>query len=302
MKASLRFKSLFILCLSGIVHESIKAQCPNGGTPQTITYDTSSVGSGNNSYNFSLPKFKPSLGTLLGIKITTKEGLNYSYSLQNGTPNSESYKVVVMRVVGITSDALESGDISHVKQDAPYTTIINPGQYTYRGPVYMSYTSNYNVPMSDFNNFQGTGTVDYSFVNATAASVQGQIPWNLNFTFIQDTTKFSVTYTYCSPSLLDAKDKNKLSRTVDNNKDQSTVRLFPNPASGSVAINIPEKEKGNIKVTLYSASGQQFGEYNYMNGGIKNITLGKNVARGIYFVETKNISTGNRYISRLSVS
>lgn len=193
---------LLALCACTLVSFRLFSQCAGGTAPLTITYDTVVYGNGNASRFFSVPKFNPATGTLLSADIKSTVGLQYSYNLQNQTLLDKIFKTKIVRTDDITSDALDPYSINAVNQ-TPYVPSLIPGLNSLNyGPANMNYSTANSITDSRLINFMGVGTVDFDYETGTSASVQGPLPWQLNFTSVKDTTHFSVVYRYCAASIL----------------------------------------------------------------------------------------------------
>ncbi len=199
----------FLLACAGISDsQGLSAQCAGNTAALTVSHDTTVTGNGNASHLFSIPKFDPSVGTLLSVDIKSVVHLSYAYSLENqDTANNQShtYRTKIVRTDDIYSTALDPGSINAVNQTpAVMSPLLAPLQTLNYGPALMSYSLSNSITDNRMTNFLGQGTNDFDYENGTSASVQGPLPYGLNFASATDTTLFSVTYRYCPASLLSA--------------------------------------------------------------------------------------------------
>jgi len=181
---------------------SLFSQCAGGHTAFTLTYDTTVTGNGNSSRSFTIPKFDPSLGTLLSADIKSVVGLGYSYTLENQTSKDTTFKTKIIRTDDIYSDALDPFSVNVLNQTPLVTSLIPSHQVASFGPNHMNYIVSNSVTDGRLINFMGAGSVGFDYETKSSASVQGPLPWQLNFTSVTDTTHFSITYRYCSSNLL----------------------------------------------------------------------------------------------------
>ena len=196
---------LLLACAGISESQGLSAQCAGNTAALTIRYDTTVMGNGNSSRMFTIPKFNPSTGTLLSVDIASVVHLSYAYSLQNQDTASHTYRTKIIRTDDIYSSALDPGSIDTVNQTPPVMSpLLAPMQTLYYGPAFMKYTLSSSITDNRMTNFLGQGTNAFDYETGTSASVQGPLPYGLNFASATDTTLFSVTYRYCATSLLSA--------------------------------------------------------------------------------------------------
>ena len=85
-----------MLLLGTIFHLAVAAQCSNG-LMNSISYDTLVTGSGNDTYNFTVPKFSPAVGTLVAVRINAIVSVNYGFLLKNVEHVNRNFTVEVER-------------------------------------------------------------------------------------------------------------------------------------------------------------------------------------------------------------
>ncbi len=280
------FLPLFACLLAiALLQGSVMAQCSGGATAFSLTYDTIATGNGNSSRSFSLPKFNPALGTLISIDIKSMVGLQYSYDLENQTSSTRLFKTKIVRTDDIYSTAIDPSSINEVNQTPFVSTMIGAHQQVSFGPTKMNYTINNLVNDGRMVNFMGAGSVDFDYETGTSASVQGPLPWQLNFTAVSDTTHFSITYNYCTTSLLSA----------------GLLYFSATALKGKVALSWRQSavEANRLYNVQISTDGQRYStlaSINEDNGGNYNYVYLNNASRKLYFrIQEVNVSGDFRY-------
>ncbi|MEP7279738.1 MAG: choice-of-anchor E domain-containing protein [Bacteroidota bacterium] len=264
---------------------SLFSQCAGNVAPMIIRYDTIVYGNGNSSLEFSFPKFDPALGTLLSANLQSSVALEYSYSLENQTLLDQLFKTRIVRTDEISSSALDPSSIIALNQTPFVTSLIASHQTLNYGPVHMSYMMGDSVTDGRLINFMGAGNIDFGYEAGTSASVQGPLPWQLNFTSVKDSAHFSVTYRYCTASLL------------------STDLLFfsVNPLSDKIMLSW--KQAAPAANRLYSVQlstdGQTFSTISVVaenNTGKYNYAWLNNASGDLYFrIQQKSVSGEIKY-------
>ena len=111
--------------------DPVFSQCAGATLPLTVRYDTTVTGIGNSSHSFTIPKFDPSLGTLLSADIQSSAALGFSYTLTNNDViNSHTYKTQIVRSDDIFSTALDPSSVDEVHQ-TPFV-FAHPGGWSAR--------------------------------------------------------------------------------------------------------------------------------------------------------------------------
>ena len=183
------------------------AQC-TPSTYLTVTYDTLVTGSGNTAAAFSFPKFDPSLGTLISVKLQSVISVGFNFSLENYEGVPKSYSVKIGRDDDIHSDAMTDDFVNTtLKSYGPYALAQSDGipgsgaDYTYRQ---MNVLHNYTITDSITGAvapFMGAGTVNFDKNPSTYAFVQGSASFSL-LGAAADTMHFIITYQYCTAYML----------------------------------------------------------------------------------------------------
>ena len=258
------FTLLVSIALSTIPGSSLLAQCGPDSSLLTLKYDTVLYGSGNNGFMVSFPKFDPSLGTLLSADIKSAVSVAYGFVATNTASSSQLLRAKIGREDDIYTSAL-TDPLSTQTQSAWITKLVSGNSsYTY-GPAYMASTSTSSITDGELINFEGTGTVDFDYETYMTETLVASTTFTWAFPTISDTTNFSVTYRYCTASLLSsdllsfsamAQSKN----TVLLNWHQATVqadRIY------GVQVSTDGITFTNLADVSENTSG--FYSYNYLN-------------------------------------
>jgi hypothetical protein len=280
------FTLLLSIVLSTISSSSLLAQCGPDSSVLTIKYDTILYGSGNNGFSVSFPKFNPALGTLLSADIKSAVNVDYGFVATNTAPSAQLLKVKIGREDDIFTSALID-PLSTETQSAWITKLVlGNSAYTY-GPAYMASTSTTSITDGQLINFEGAGTVDFDYETEMTETLIASTTFTWSFPAINDTTNFSVTYRYCTASLLSSDllsftATSQSKNTVLLNWHQATVqadRIY------GVQVSTDGITFGNIANVTENASG--FYSYNYVNSSS---------AKKLFFrIQEKNISGEIKY-------
>lgn len=201
----------FLVCTQNRVF----CQCAAGQTPQSISYDTTLQGGGNDLYSFGFPQFDPTLGTLIKVSVETAITVKYNYQLENTDANPILYRVRVNRTDEINCSALiaplSSTQVktvsSHLLQAFDGITGVG-SDFVSVGPIYAfnKYPVNYNVT-DQVAGFLGIGTVNFDYSSTTDSYPSGSSHY-LYSTNATDSISFKLTYYYCAVSFLPADIRN----------------------------------------------------------------------------------------------
>jgi Secretion system C-terminal sorting domain len=190
----------------------VHAQCPGGGTPLTIVHDTTEqIFSGNSTSNYSIPRFDPSLGTLIAVNISARITGVVSMRLENDVPASATYRVNYSRNDNISGPGLTTSLSNTINRNYGNYNLAASNGAPFSGPDYIAIgpdtvLNNFTIQRNITTNlitFLGTGNLSYRFRVSATANVFG----SSNYTFSVSTTsfvRFRVIYTYCPVVLLPA--------------------------------------------------------------------------------------------------
>lgn len=286
MKTKLYFLQGILIVMTIGFPVSLFSQCPGSTTPLTVVYDTTVIGTGNDYNTLSFPKFNPALGTLLSADLKSVVSLKYSYDLENQTASNQVFKTRIVRTDIISGAALDPSPISAVNQ-TPYSPyLILSHQQLHYGPANMGYTVNNSINDGRLVNFMGAGMVDLDYETGTSAAVQGPLPWQLNFTSVTDTTRFSITYRYCVTTLLSADLLFFSASPLNDNKVSLTWRQANVEASR--VYNVQLSTDGRNFTDIAAVKENNSGSYNYT-------WLNNNGGRLYFRIEQKNAAGGLKY-------
>ena len=191
----------FTLPLAGI------AQC---GTIHNLTFDTTVAGSGSADpgYDFTMPKFNPSLGTLTTVKVASVVTLSFGLSIENLSPSVGKTKVRANRSDIISGSTIAPDTIEQIGPQTQYTLAGSDGvagsgpDYAYTPPYYvLNHDTVINRTYSNTAAYLGSGNVTFNYKTDVGSSTSGNYLVNIGGT-ANDVIKFSITYTYCDNILL----------------------------------------------------------------------------------------------------
>jgi hypothetical protein len=303
-RLSRRAFTILLVCSSCI---KLHAQCPGGFGPITITYDTFGIGTGNDSYFFSLPKFDPSSGTLMEVTITSHVQVNYIYSIGNTRITSAVYRTRISRTDDIASTALDPATISAANQTALLTTIVPGNTIVQIGPSVMNYSVSDIVNDGRVVNFMGVGNVDFAYDNTSFVAFSGPSGSNVDFTQLNDTLHFSVAYTYCTASALHVNPFNFNAVKRTETSCQLSWQQSEEEQNRRYTIQLSRDGKEFTDLTEMAAShaGNYNYLYNYQNGAYRQLFFRlkqdgyDNTA--IVYSDIRIINTENRDVTAMHV-
>lgn len=210
MTILIRALNCALLC-SVLLIKNVGAQCPNSQPYQTISYDTTAIGNGNNIY--SIPQFDPSIGTLYSVQVDSKIYFNYSYTLTNTSGSTQSYKVTVDRedLLQATSpnnptpiDLIDDNSTSLFK----YTPALGTGVPIGASDTLQHIYNPKNLTTTFANNvvpFLGVDTLHLTYTTITNDGVVGNAQVSISNKQVYDSIVFKVTYNYCPAVSLPSK-------------------------------------------------------------------------------------------------
>ncbi len=268
MKSHLLKFKLIVFLVSSVILQT-NAQCTGGSSLVTVSYDTTGMGTGNDSYIFTLPKFNPALGTLMSVSISSDVQVNYIYSIGNTRFASALFKTRILRTDDINSNAMDPMPISVANQTALLNTIV-PGNTTVQvGPSLMNYSVSGLINDDRVVNFLGAGNVDFTYDNTSYVAFSGPSGSNVDFTQLYDTLHFKVSYNYCTASALDLNLFNFMATikagvscllSWQQQGDEQDKNYFLERSSNGIAFNtlveMPANHPGNYSY-LYTPGKEQ---------------------------------------------
>ncbi len=261
---------IMAFCIIPGLSNSVSAQC-SGSQPATVlTFDTIGTGTGNDVYYFQLPKFDPSIGTLISATINSAVTVNYAYSIGNTRALGALYRTRILRTDDIFSTALDPNPISQATQTPNLNTVVAGNSTVQIGPLTLNYAVNSIVNDGRLINFMGHDSINFEYDNTSFVAFSGPSGSNVDFTRLNDTLLFQVSYAYCPTSILPAslfsfnlikKDKNTLilnwqqldekeSRTYylqtgRNGKDFTNFATVPSNSTGNYSYDYSLQNEPN---------------------------------------------------------
>jgi hypothetical protein len=241
---------LFVLPAGMLVPVSINAQC--SGTLKSVSYDTLVMGTGNDTYSFNASQFNPSLGTLVAVSLKTRVSVGYSFEAENVTSGTRAVTIGIGRYDYLVNPVLANGYYANGTQKnyGPYTLGASDGvagsgvDYIEKAPFAFL---NGDIVINDsittaVAGFLGYGVVSFDYYPSTYSI----IPSNLAYVFTaNDTTRFSITYYYCDPTILPS----HITSFTAAREDNSSVKLLWKTVN---------EETGKIYEVEESADGNNF--------------------------------------------
>ncbi|MCC6289556.1 MAG: T9SS type A sorting domain-containing protein [Chitinophagaceae bacterium] len=218
----MRLKSLhfYIVIVYALLNfnKSVNAQCATG-SPKTVTYTkTGSPISLFDTYN--MPKFNPSLGTLIGINYNLSTSGFTMLNLINGDSFDNSFSMMQFNrkdmvtlpgvgMITISDTTIFYPDVTLGASDNPTPmppySVNGDGSNEWWGDAFAPDAKTYStaIPAAAFATYTGTGTVsvNYDIIPFFFARGIGS-HYTLNYVTMATNINMSITYTYCTNSVL----------------------------------------------------------------------------------------------------
>jgi hypothetical protein len=154
------------------------------------------------------PQFSPAQGTLVAVVIKSVISVNENFQLENTGSSPASFTVNSSRSDDIAISAMSSPiTYNYSAAEGPYTLAAGAdtvGAGTNASPQYFALVSShtiYDSITSAVVNFLGTGYVVFTNNPVTSATVTGGADYSIAPSY-SDTMKISMTYYYCTSSVL----------------------------------------------------------------------------------------------------
>lgn len=188
-------KNCISLLVAGLLHFTGISQCI--APYSKVTYDTLITGSGNDHHSLSLSQFNPSIGTLMGVDISSVVSVNYGFTLKNTNTVPINFSIAVGRNDNFQSPVL-SAEYSNSIMAPVGTFALNPNQTITQAPVPVINRYDNNIHLTDnLASFLGVGLVGFDYSPHTYTDHSGSSVYQYSAS-ANDTIHFSVTYYYCS--------------------------------------------------------------------------------------------------------
>lgn len=225
------------IALLSIFQTQAKAQCDSSA--QYLTYDSVLIGSSNDYYNFSFPKFDAKIGTLVDVTFTTKVTLNFSFTLENRETSSLNYRVRLVRDHEISSPALMTPLTDSRSVTYGVFRLEGDNGVPGSGPDFMERQNlkpllNYTVNQKVYNtaDFMGNDSVNIDYFSTASSYAMGSLN-NTYTSTANDTLQLIMSYKYCPTSQLAsditnviAYKKDKFSYIKWNGVNESEDRIY----------------------------------------------------------------------------
>lgn len=224
MKTSRCLLTCLLMCI--LPAATISAQCTGAITPTLITYDSTVVGVGRAPYTFTFPKFNPTLGTLLSIRVQSVVSIQYSFTLENLDYSPKTLRHRFFRYDDITSPAVSF--VHNGEYTSPnYNFNMVPGNdgvpdsgpdLIYAGPLsVITADTLVNRTLYNVANFMGPGNVVFNYATDGDINLTSGTAYEASTT---DVIKFNISYVYCSAAALAS---NHINLKADNAGPQSAM-------------------------------------------------------------------------------
>jgi hypothetical protein len=225
------------IALLSILQTQAKAQCDSSA--QYLTYDSVLIGSSNDYYNFSFPKFDATIGTLVDVTFTTKVTLNFSFTLENKELSTLNYRVRLVRDHEISSPSLMTPLTDSRSVTYGFFRLEGDNGIPGSGPDFVQRQNlqpllNYTVNQKVYNtaDFMGTDSVNIDYFSMASSYAMGSLN-NTYTSTANDTLQLIMSYKYCPTSQLAsditnviAYKKDKFSYIKWNGVNESENRIY----------------------------------------------------------------------------
>jgi len=229
-----------------------QAQCTGGFTSTVLTYDSTVVGTGIAPYDFTFPKFDPSLGTLMQIRIQSVVSIQYSFTLENEQALAKPFtKTRFLRYDNISSAALM--DLIEGEYPSPVygnynlagsNGVLGSGpDFIAIGPVaVITNDTLVNESLNNTADFMGVGNVQFHYVTDADNITTAGVAYTSSTT---DIIKFNISYVYCSASALASNSIRLMAQTAG-------------PLSALIKWNTSNESKSKSYEVMISTDGINF--------------------------------------------
>lgn len=253
----------------------ISAHGQYAGVLKSISYDTLIIGTGNNTHSITLPKFDPSIGTLVSANINSTISVNYGFTLKNVEAVQRNFSVSVGRYDEFSSAALSAAYTNLIDTNIG-SFLLDPGQSVSNPPhaVLYRYSQNDTVT-SNVVNFLGMGAVNFNYMPITFTNLSGSNIYYYSAT-ANDTTHFTITYYYYASTVLEM---GLTSFSAERANDETVLLSWSmaNPQPGMTYVI----EKGTNESNLFPAASLL--ENNIDNNYAYHYQIGANETGSLYF-------------------
>jgi hypothetical protein len=265
MKGYFKLLLVFFFLHSSTV---LKAQCSDS-TALYISYDTTVIGSSNDQYLFTFPKFDPSVGTLIKVELNSVVTLKFAFNLENKENTTiTNYRAFLFRTQEISSASLMTPLINTKNFSyGKYTLGAADGNngagpdYLAVGPVKPMDHYIFNDEVFNTADFMGSDSVVLDYASNATAYATGSL--NNVFTSIaQDTVQFTLRYKYCPAANL----ANEFTQVLAYRKDDQTYVKWSvenETADRNYLVQRSNSNKGFVTIETIESKPSLNGKYSY---------------------------------------
>lgn len=253
---------LVLPLLITVIHLQAAAQC----VVQTAIYDTTVVGSGTQlypPYEFTLPKFDPSVGTLLDVRLISIVTLSYSFTIENDDTSPKTYGVRINREDMLSGPEGFEADFSHLSPKINYSLAATDyvegsgPDFFSQPPVFiLNQDTAINEVLHSTADFMGIGDVSFSYSSDVGSITTGGFKATLKGD-AQDEIRFVVIYTYCDNSNTLADDIRSFTAVRQN--DIINIRWL-----------VANEQPGTTYELMKSVNGENYATVKTFNAGVQN--------------------------------
>ncbi|MET0298924.1 MAG: T9SS type A sorting domain-containing protein [Flavitalea sp.] len=238
-----------LVCMLPVVN--LKAQCAPGTGQSSITYDTTVVGVGRAPYHFVFPRFDPSVGTLVAVRLQSVATITYQFTLENLEYTPKNVRHRLTRFDELSGATLSSGVYNEyttpwfgyypvaANDNNPFAgpDAVHVGPVNIRNNDTMINNTYYNTAA-----YMGTGTVSFDYTTDAENTLSGGTLYDGSIT---DVLRFNITYVYCSANVL-------ASGTIDLTAQNA------GPMSALLRWNSKNESRASAYEVMMSADGTNF--------------------------------------------
>lgn len=234
------FAALFTLLFYLPTHSYSQCTCSNGNAPQTLVVQQSKlILPINDSTDFVLPQFDPSLGQLTCANVFSYISSVIRMRLENDEIYPLTYRINYSRTDRIMGPGLVPDlTSSFSKNYGPYNLAESDGNY-FSGPDFVtvgpdSVLKNKNINRtisSGLATFLGYGTLTYNYKATGRTTVTGGVNYLFSVNS-QDYVTVGITYSYC-PAVLLASGMNNFTAQLKDATDVQLSWITPNETLGT---------------------------------------------------------------------
>jgi hypothetical protein len=256
------YRAILSVALLNLTPPDVVAQCncTGGVTPSQISYQQVGVlgqGAAQDSLYFDIPRFDPSLGTLMCVDVSAQVTGVVSFQLENYEDFFLRYRVRLDRFDEISGTGLNSPIVNALSKtypnywlDADDGVFRSGSDYLEVGPDTVLNKQLLNDRITNnIVDFLGMGTVSFAYTRGNSVMVQTA---SGDYYFVMASTnevEFVLTYNYCPAALLAA---NKMTLNASKKDDLKAVLQWSATNDDEASSYVIETSRSN---TNFAAIG-----------------------------------------------